>query len=234
MNHLINKEIQFEDWGLIRYADAWDKQKTYLNQTLQIKLANRNLLVESQLPTPNYLIFCEHPNVYTLGKSGKQQNLLLNQTDLQNAGIEFFPIDRGGDITYHGPGQIIGYLIFDLENFFTDIGVFLRMMEEGIIQTLSDYGLVAGRIKGLTGVWLDSEGIIPRKIAAMGIKCSRWISMHGFALNINTDLQYFTNIIPCGIPDKPVTSLQQELNQKIDIQIVKVNLKKKIIKCFCT
>jgi len=181
---------------------------------------------EATEPTPNYLLFCQHPHVYTLGKSGAAQNLLLNSEGLQEKGIEFFHINRGGDITYHGPGQLVGYPIFDLENFFTDIHRYMRTIEEAVIRTLADYGLKAGRMKGLTGVWLDHEGgPKPRKICAIGVKMSRWVSMHGFALNVNTDLAYFSYIVPCGITDKAVTSLAAELGQQIPMQQVEHAMK---------
>ncbi|MEO8087429.1 MAG: lipoyl(octanoyl) transferase LipB, partial [Bacteroidota bacterium] len=174
------------------------------------------------LQTSNYLLFCEHPHVYTLGKSGKENHLLINDEQLKNNDAEYFRINRGGDITYHGPGQLVGYPILDLENFFTDIHKYLRYLEEAIILTLKEYGIEGGRIKGLTGVWLDStDDERARKIAAFGVRCSRWITMHGFAFNINTDLSYFGNIIPCGIQDKAVTSLEREIGRKADMEEIK-------------
>lgn len=184
-------------------------------------------------PTTDYLLFVEHPHVYTLGKSGDLQNLLLDEEGLKKAGAAFYPINRGGDITYHGPGQIVGYPIFDLEHYFTDIHKFLRYLEEAIIRTLACYGIEAGRIEGLTGVWIDpEEENRARKIAALGVKCSRWVTMHGFAFNVNTDMQYFSHIIPCGIDDKAVTSMQAELGKETDMEEVKQVLKEEIGKLF--
>lgn len=189
--------------------------------TAAIKLGNRNLAEANVSTTPNFLLFCEHPHVYTLGKSGDESHLLMQESFLHTIGASFFKINRGGDITYHGPGQLVGYPIFDLENFFTDIHLYLRMLEEAIMRTCAHYGLMAGRIEGLTGVWIDPESDNPRKICAFGVKASRWISMHGFALNVNTDLSYFGHIVPCGIATKGVTSLQQELGHEVDLAEVK-------------
>ncbi len=227
-----NKKVAFADWGLLDYQQAWDKQEEIFAQTVAIKVANRNHPDDEKI-TPNYLIFVQHPHVYTLGKSGKAENLLLNNEGLQNANAQYHKINRGGDITYHGPGQIVGYPILDLDNFFTDIHLYLRTLEEAVILTLRDYGITAGRLTGSTGVWLDAENATNvRKICALGVRCSRWVTMHGFAFNVNTDLNYFNNIIPCGIDDKAVTSLQQELGYLIDIKEVKAVLKKHIMVLF--
>lgn len=227
-----NKNVIFADWGLLDYQDAWAKQETLFAQTVSLKLANRNHPNEEKI-TPNYLIFVQHPHVYTLGKSGKPENLLLSQTGLNSIAAQYHKINRGGDITYHGPGQIVGYPILDLDNFFTDIHLYLRTLEEAVILTLRDFDITAGRLTGSTGVWLDAE--IPskaRKICALGVRCSRWVTMHGFAFNVNTDLSYFKHIIPCGIDDKAVTSMQQELGYSIDIELVKSILKGHILALF--
>ena len=216
-----NKTILFENLGDVDYKTAWDYQESRLAEIVAIKVENRNLAIENQKPTPNYLLFCQHPHVYTLGKSGHQDHLLINEQELAEKQATFYKINRGGDITYHGPGQLVGYPILDLENFFTDIHKYMRFLEEAIILTCADFGLNAGRIEGLTGVWLDYETKInPRKIAAMGVKTSRWVTMHGFAFNVNTDLSYFQNIVPCGIQDKAVTSLQKELGHEIEMEKV--------------
>ena len=184
---------------------------------------------DQQMLTDNYLLFCEHPHVFTLGKSGNEHNLLIKKEDLASISASYYPINRGGDITYHGPGQLVGYPIIDLENFFTDIHKYMRLLEEAVIQTLLEFGISAGRIDGLTGVWIDHDrGSQARKICALGVKTSRWVTMHGFALNVNTELQYFNYIVPCGINDKAVTSMSQELGQEVDIAAVKKNLKEKI------
>jgi lipoyl(octanoyl) transferase len=225
-----NKNIQFVDLGLVPYKETWDLQESLMAHTARVKLANRN---QSEIrPTPNFLLFCEHPHVYTLGKSGDQSHLLMQESFLHTIGASFFKINRGGDITYHGPGQLVGYPIFDLENFFTDIHLYLRTLEEAIIRTCSSYGLVAGRIEGLTGVWIDHESQDPRKICAFGVKASRWISMHGFAFNVNADLSYFTHIVPCGIATKGVTSLQKELGMSVNINEVKERVLKNLQELF--
>lgn len=214
-----NKEVYFQNLDLIDYKTCWDYQEQRLAEIVALKIKNRNLPSVEQLLTSNYLIFCQHPHVYTLGKSGKMEHLLLDEAGLVQHEASFYKINRGGDITYHGPGQLVGYPILDLDNFFTDIHLYMRTLEEAIIRTCADYGLEAGRIEGLTGVWLDH--IIqhnPRKICAMGVKSSRWVTMHGFAFNINTDLGYFGHIVPCGIDDKAVTSLEQELGYSQDFQ----------------
>ncbi|MBC6111807.1 lipoyl(octanoyl) transferase LipB [Pedobacter fastidiosus] len=225
-----NVSVEFMDWGLTDYQAAWDKQEALLNSTVAIKTKNR--VENSKLPTPNYLVFCEHPHVYTLGKSGHPENLLLDEEGLKAKHATYYKINRGGDITYHGPGQIVGYPILDLENFFTDIHLYLRTLEEAVILTLKDYGIEAGRYPGYTGVWLDADNEKARKICAMGVRCSRWVTMHGFAFNVNVDLDYFKNIVPCGIDDKAVTSLQEELGYKLDLDEVKDRLKKHIAQLF--
>ena len=227
------RSVRFHDLGLFDYATAWDLQTRHFQQTIDRKVANRDKAAEDQLPTEDHLIFCEHPHVYTLGKSGKQSHLLLNEEGLRERGVQFFPIDRGGDITYHGPGQIVGYPIFDLEHHFTDIHRFLRTLEEAVIGTLEVYGIKGGRIDGLTGVWLDAnEPAKARKICAFGIRANRWVTMHGFAFNVNTDLSYFNNIVPCGIADKGVTSLAAELGQRVDMDEVKERLKMELADLF--
>ncbi len=203
-----NKKVTFIDLGLADYQKTWDFQEELFARVVQIKILNRD--AENPSQTPNFLLFCQHPHVYTLGKSGRIENLLLDDTGLQEHSASFFKINRGGDITYHGPGQLVAYPILDLDNFFTDIHRYMRLLEEAVILTCADYGLKAGRIEGLTGVWLGREDN-PRKICAMGVKASRWITMHGLAFNVSTDLEYFGNIVPCGIDDKAVCSLQSEL-----------------------
>lgn len=221
-----NKEVLFEDWGLMDYQLAWDKQESIFASIVKLKTQNRDN--QSDHPTKNHLVFVEHPHVYTLGKSGKSQNLLLDEGGLKNKNASFYKINRGGDITYHGPGQIVGYPILDLDNFFTDIHLYLRTLEEAVILTLKDYGIQAGRYPGFTGVWLDGDNENARKICALGVRCSRWVTMHGFAFNVNTDLDYFKNIVPCGIDDKDVTSMKRELGQEVDIDEVKQILLKHI------
>lgn len=207
----------------MEYQAAWDKQEEIFGQIVKQKTANRSL--ETPLPTPNYMVFTEHPHVYTLGKSGKEENLLLDEEGLKEKHASYHHINRGGDITYHGPGQIVGYPILDLDNFFTDIHRYLRTLEEVIILTLKDYGMKGDRYPGFTGVWLDPEDPFrARKICAMGVRASRWVTMHGFALNVNTDLSYFGNIVPCGIDDKGVTSLEKELGRPLDIDEVKAKI----------
>jgi lipoyl(octanoyl) transferase len=227
MNEIINKKTEFRDLGLMDYQEAWDYQEKLFAETVSLKIENRKSELSEQKSTPNYLLFVEHPHVYTLGKSGKKENLLLDQEGLKKYQAQYYKINRGGDITYHGPGQLVGYPILDLDNFFPDIHKYLRLLEESIILTLNDYEILAGRIKGLTGVWIDhitQEN--PRKICAMGVKSSRWVTMHGFAFNVNSDLSYFGHIIPCGIDDKAVTSLEAELGRKMDMNEVKTKLKK--------
>lgn len=233
MNSKINKEVEFQHLGLIDYQQAWNYQEKLFAEIIDLKIRNRKLEDHLQKVTPNYLLFCQHPHVYTLGKSGEESHLLLNSEGLQQANATYYKINRGGDITYHGPGQIVGYPILDLDNFFTDIHKYLRLLEEAVILTLKDYGIEAGRIEGLTGVWIDHEKQQnPRKICALGVKSSRWVTMHGFAFNVNTDLAYFSNIVPCGISDKAVTSLEQELGQAQDMTEVEGVLKKHIASLF--
>jgi lipoyl(octanoyl) transferase len=234
-----NKKVIFEDWGLIDYKEAWDKQEAIFAETVNLKIQLRNRQVamagnsdEEDASTPNYLIFCEHTHVYTLGKSGKAEHLLLDEKGLKEKNAAYYPINRGGDITYHGPGQIVSYPILDLDNFFTDIHLYLRTLEEAIILTLADYGLKAGRYPGYTGVWFDADNEKARKICAMGVRCSRWVTMHGLALNVNTDLDYFNNMIPCGIDDKDVTSMKRELGYEVDINEVKERLQSHIFELF--
>jgi lipoyl(octanoyl) transferase len=225
--------VFFKDLGIMDYKECWDLQEAYFGKTVQQKFDNRNLPQDQQIKTSNYLFFVEHPHVYTLGKSGDVSHLLLDQDALANVDAKFYAINRGGDITYHGPGQIVGYPIFDLDHFFSDIHKYLRFLEEAIILTLAEFGIAAGRIDGLTGVWLDiHDEKRARKIAALGVKCSRWVTMHGFAFNVNTDNGYFGNIIPCGITDKAVTSMQHELGKPLDIQLVRDILKSKIALVF--
>jgi lipoyl(octanoyl) transferase len=214
-----------QDLGQISYEAAWAYQEQLLAKTVAHKIAQRALPNAQQVASPNYLLLCEHPHVYTLGKSGHESNLLLSNEGLQAAEASFYKTNRGGDITYHGPGQLVVYPIVDLENFFTDIHLYLRQLEEAVIQLCTQNGLKAGRIAGLTGVWLDyNNGPAPRKICAMGVKTSRWVTMHGLALNVNTNLAYFDHIVPCGISDKAVTSLQAELGQPQNMAQIKIQL----------
>lgn len=222
-----NKNVIFQHLGLIDYQTAWDYQEKLHAEIVAIKLRNKTLPLENQELTPNYLLFCEHPHVYTLGKSGKPEHLLLDENGLEKYEAKYYKINRGGDITYHGKGQLVAYPIFDLENFFTDIHKYMRFLEEAVIRTCADFGIDAGRIQGLTGVWIDHlEQKNPRKICAMGVKASRWVTMHGLALNVNTDLNYFKHIVPCGIDDKAVTSIEQELGKTQDFQAVSDNMAK--------
>lgn len=233
MNEFINKKVKFTDLGRMDYQQAWDYQEQLFAEIVATKINNRKRPAEEQIPTENHLLFVEHPHVYTLGKSGKLENLLLDEEGLKAHEATFYKINRGGDITYHGPGQLVGYPILDLENFFTDIHQYLRYLEEAIIRTLAEYGIEAGRIDGLTGVWLDSiRQENPRKICAMGVKSSRWVTMHGFAFNLNANLNYFGNIVPCGIDDKAVTSLHLELGRPVDEAEVKEKVKKHLSDLF--
>ena len=233
MNVRINKKTEIIDLGLKDYKETWDYQTSLFEKNLDIKVQNRARDADSQLETKNYLIFCEHPHVYTLGKSGKESNLLLGPEGLEKIQATYYHINRGGDITYHGPGQIVGYPIIDLENFFTDIHQYMRMLEESIIRTCASYGVTAGRIKGLTGVWVDYEDETnARKIAALGVKSSRWVTMHGLAFNVNADLSYFGNIVPCGITDKAVTSLERELGAQQSLLEVREVLTRHIVELF--
>lgn len=225
-----NKKVTFIDWGLVDYQEAWDRQEEIFKKTLTIKHDNR--VNNTELSTENFLIFNEHPHVYTLGKSGKPEHLLLDEKTLEEKEARYYKINRGGDITYHGPGQIVGYPILDLDNFFTDIHLYLRTLEEAIILTLQDYGIQAGRYPSFTGVWIDADNEKARKICAMGVRASRWVTMHGFAFNVNADLSYFGNIVPCGIDDKDVTSMERELGYKPNINEVKEKLKGHIANLF--
>ena len=226
----MNKKVDFQDLGLIDYKKCWDYQEELFSEILTIKSSNRK--EEKTNKTNNYLLFCEHPHVYTLGKSGDEKNLLVNEEYLKSRGATFYKINRGGDITYHGPGQIVGYPILDLDNFFTDIHKYLRFLEEAIILTLKEYGLNGERSEGETGVWFDVGTEKARKICALGVKSSRWVTMHGFAFNVNADLSYYGNIIPCGIVDKQVTSLEKELGKKLDVEEVKSKLKSYLVHLF--
>ncbi|AFL86314.1 lipoate-protein ligase B [Belliella baltica DSM 15883] len=226
MNQIINKKVKFLDLGRKDYKETWDFQEEIFAKTVALKIENRKVGEKEQQITENYLFFVEHPHVYTLGKSGELAHLLLDEKGLQEKEATFYKINRGGDITYHGPGQLVGYPILDLDNFFTDIHKYLRLLEEAIILTLREYGIEAGRIEGLTGVWLDHlKQENPRKICALGVKSSRWVTMHGFAFNVNADLDYFKNIVPCGIADKAVTSMHLELGRPVDENEVKHKVK---------
>ena len=233
MNQIINKKVEFRDLGKLDYQKAWDYQEQLFAQTVALKISNRTSAPADQSQSKNYILFVEHPHVYTLGKSGKEENLLLDENGLEIHHAQYYKINRGGDITYHGPGQLVGYPILDLDNFFTDIHKYLRFLEEAIILTLADYDVEAGRIDGLTGVWIDHIAQKnPRKICAMGVKSSRWVTMHGFAFNINSDISYFGHIIPCGIEDKAVTSLHLELGRPVAMQEVKDLVKQHLIELF--
>ncbi len=232
MNSILNKNTQFIDLGLIEYKQAWDYQTDLFKQILAVKAENRNLPNNEQRITNNHLIFCEHHHVYTLGKSGDENNLLVKKEDLHTIQASYYHINRGGDITYHGPGQIVVYPVLDLENFFTDIHQYMRLLEEAVILTLKDFNVKSGRVKGLTGVWLDGDNEKARKICALGVKMSRWVSLHGLAFNVNVNLDYFKHIVPCGIDDKEVTSLEKELGNKQDMQAVKSVLKDNIVSLF--
>ena len=204
-----NKDVKLIRLGLADYQKTWDYQQQLFDEIVDVKLQNRNSADQKQ--TPNYLITCEHPLVYTLGKSGSEEHLLLDEQALLSINASFYKINRGGDITHHGPGQLVVYPVFDLENFFTDIHLYLRQLEEAVILTLADFGIAAERYEGYTGVWIDSEKPTARKICAMGVKCGRWVTMHGLALNVSNDLSFFNHIVPCGITDKAVTSVSKEL-----------------------
>lgn len=233
MHKNTNKSVLVEDLGLIDYQQAWDYQTELFTAVIDSKLALRELPENHQAAPVNHLLFCEHPHVYTLGKSGKRENLLISETQLKHAEATYYEINRGGDITYHGPGQLVGYPIFDLDSFFTDIHKYLRYLEEAIILTLADFNIRAGRIEGLTGVWIDYDNVLQaRKICAMGVKASRWVTMHGFALNVQPDLSYFKNIVPCGIDDKAVTSMEQELHTTVPLDAVKNSLLKHLTALF--
>jgi len=233
VNAVINRKTKLIDLGLQPYKATWDYQTDLFNTTLAVKSGNRDIPEQDQKATPNYVILCEHPHVYTLGKNGKENNLLLDMNALDSIGASYFQINRGGDITYHGPGQLVCYPIVDLDNFFTDIHKYMRCLEEAVIKTLDTFGIEAGRIAGLTGVWVDiARPENARKICAMGVKTSRWVTMHGLALNVNADLTYFDNIIACGITDKSVTSMSKELGEALDIKKVGTVLKDKMAEEF--
>lgn len=223
-------QVIFQSLGLIDYQKAWDYQEKLFGETIDLKIRIRN--GETSEETKNYLLFCEHPHVYTLGKSGDTSHLLLNDEELSEQDAKFYKINRGGDITYHGPGQLVGYPIFDLDQFSPDIHKYMRLLEESVIQTLKEYGIESGRVNGMTGVWLDGDKPTARKICAMGVKSSRWVTMHGIGFNINSDLSYFSHIVPCGIQDKAVTSLKMELGREIDMQEVSSILKQKMADLF--
>jgi lipoyl(octanoyl) transferase len=225
-----NKKVKITELGFLPYSEAWDIQEEYFSNTIAIKRQNREL--DSSILTENHLLLVEHPPVFTLGKSGKIDHLLLKEEVLKSKGIAFFKTNRGGDITFHGPGQLVGYPILDLDNFFTDIHKYLRYLEEIIIKTLSDFGLNSARSDGETGVWLDLDTPFARKICAMGVRASRWVTMHGFALNINTDLSYFDYIVPCGIQGKGVTSIAKELKREVDPSLVKAAVLKNFSEVF--
>lgn len=233
MNVNVNKRTTYLNLGLKDYKEAWDFQTDLFNKILAVKSGNRDVPSDQQRPTENYLLFCEHPHVYTLGKSGKPENLLVNEEELRNLSAKYYHINRGGDITYHGPGQLVVYPVIDLENFFTDIHKYLRLLEESVIRCCATLGISAGRIPGLTGVWVDHhDEKRARKICAMGVKTSRWVTMHGLAFNVNSDLNYFGNIIPCGIDDKAVTSVEKELGAKQDMVAVSHSLQEHLVELF--
>lgn len=223
----MNKAIKFQDLGLKDYKETWEFQEVLFKKIVDLKVKNRR--EQTAFSTPNHLLFVSHPHVYTLGKSGDLSNLLISNQEMEAKGVHFYKINRGGDITYHGPGQIVGYPILDLENFFTDIHKYLRLLEETIILTLADYGISASRSKGQTGVWLEAGTPLARKICALGVRASRWVTMHGFALNVNTNLGYFDHIIPCGIRGKAVTSMQAELKLK---RLDESEVKEKLVEHF--
>lgn len=227
---MVNKKVHFQDWGLVDYQEAWDRQEALFKKIITEKTANRTN--DTSFPTDNFLVFVEHPHVYTLGKSGKADHLLLDKSGLEEKQATYYKINRGGDITYHGPGQLVGYPILDLDNFFTDIHLYLRTLEEAVILTLGEYGIIGGRVDGFTGVWLDADKANARKICALGVRSSRWVTMHGFALNVNANLDYFNNIVPCGIENKAVASMDMELGEKINMEEVKGRLKANLASLF--
>ena len=230
MNTVKNKKIKWIKLGHIDYQKAWDRQEELFKTIVNTKINNRknNISIE----THNYILTCSHPHVYTLGRSGNENNLLIDKNFIERENLDFYKINRGGDITYHGPGQIIIYPIIDLENFFTDIHKYLRLLEEAVILTLKEININAGRVKGLTGVWINHKSNLPKKICAMGVKTSRWVTMHGLALNVNTELKYFENIIPCGIQGKDVTSIENEANEKVNIPDIENKLINNLSKVF--
>ena len=218
--------VHFKDLGIIDYKEAWDLQEKLFAETIALKIERRN--GTSQEETQNVLLFCEHPHVYTLGKSGSEDHLLLDETGLKQKEAVFYKINRGGDITYHGPGQLVAYPIFNLDHFFTDIHKYMRFLEEAVIRTLAHYGIQGDRYPGYTGVWIDPDGPNARKICAMGVKSSRWVTMHGIGFNVNSNLSYFSHIVPCGIEDKAVTSMERELGKPVDMDEVKTILKQEL------
>ncbi len=223
-------EVEYRDLGLIDYKEAWEYQENLFKATVDLKISNRK--GETDAPTKNYVLFCQHPHVYTLGKSGKKEHLLLDNEGLTEHEATYYEINRGGDITYHGPGQLVVYPIFDLDHFFSDIHKYLRYLEEAVIATLAEYGIVGERVDGLTGVWIEGSTPRARKICAMGVKSSRWVTMHGIGFNINSDLSYFSHIIPCGIDDKAVTSMESELGRPVDLNEVALVYKRKLAEQF--
>jgi lipoyl(octanoyl) transferase len=223
-------DVHHTNLGLVDYKEAWDLQESLFAETIALKIARRN--GETEEPTKNRILFCEHPHVYTLGKSGNENHFLLNEKTLALHNATYYKINRGGDITYHGPGQLVVYPILDLDYFFSDIHKYLRYLEEAVIQTIAEYGVIGERMDGLTGVWIEPNTPRERKICAFGVKCSRWVTMHGIGFNINTDLTYFNHIIPCGIEDKSVTSLQKELGRPVDFEEVSSILKEKLASLF--
>ena len=230
MNSIINKKVKHKSLGHIDFQVAWNRQESIFNGIIKTKIENRKR--QGNVETENYLITCSHPHVYTLGKSGDENNLLIDKSIIEKEKLDYYKINRGGDITYHGPGQIVVYPILDLENFFTDIHKYLRNLEEAVILTLNDFNIKSGRVKGLTGVWVNHDSTNPKKICALGVKTSRWVTMHGLAFNVNTDLKYFENIVPCGINDKEVTSVHLETNNDITIEKVEKKLIYNLSKVF--
>lgn len=228
-----NKQVTVKSLGSIAYQEAWDMQEVLFNEIVAVKLENRKPDTAHPKLTPNYLLFCEHPHVYTLGKSGTAAHLLAGEATLQAQGVDFYATNRGGDITYHGPGQLVVYPILDLENFFTDIHRYLRLLEEAVIATLKDFGLLGGRVQGFTGVWLHHEDSLKAcKLCAIGVRISRWVTMHGLALNVNTDLSYFEQIFPCGLQDKKVTSMAAALGASQDLKAVAQSLEQHMLRLF--
>ncbi len=229
----MNKNTKFIDLGLIDYQKAWDYQTELFTKILSVKTENRDRPPSDQMATENYLLFCEHPHVFTLGRNGDEKNLLMKKEELASIQATYYHINRGGDITYHGPGQIVVYPVIDLENFFTDIHLYMRLLEESVIQTLAELGISSGRIQGLTGVWLNAgDESKARKICALGVKTSRWVTLHGLAFNVNTNLHYFDYIVPCGIENKAVTSVKKEIGVTQDVEKIKNLLKEKIVTLF--
>lgn len=222
--------VNYHNLGLIDYKEAWEHQEKIFKATIDQKIRIRN--GESNEPTENHILFCEHPHVFTLGKSGKKEHLLLDESSLKENNASYYEINRGGDITYHGPGQLVVYPIFDLDHFFSDIHKYLRYLEEAVIQTLEEFNIESGRVEGLTGVWIDGDKPTARKICAFGVKSSRWVTMHGIGFNVNSDLSYFSHIIPCGIDDKAVTSMKSELGKTVDFEKVSSILKEKLAEQF--